>query len=775
MNGLLTLALTNAVLAGALVPVAYAVTRIWRNPHIAHAMWLLVLLKLVTPPIISISGPAFSVHSSSLTLEHSEHSRKAISIPLEQDGDPGATAAPLGARPVQADARKSREPLMESGYSVVSEISWPHLLGALWVTGSILWVAIAVLRIVSFQHKLIGTGNASQSVQAAATHVAKLLGMKQCPDLRVVDGSLLPMVWPGIGRPTVLVPRRLTAELTACQLQTILAHEFGHILRRDHWVRWFELLCTAAYWWHPALSFARNQLRMAEESCCDAIVLAHLPRSEGTYCEALLHVVEFSLNRSPVLATGIHTGRNLKRRIEMLMSTNPPKGLTKAARFALAIVVVAVLSVSLRTFDEQAVVADSDVKMFGLSTGEFDTGESDSTIDKSVLLNKMEAGARSRLRRLRHGHVAFKIRHAQGEKEKGTGKGKLHFDSRRARMELLETSTQNTSTESVCIANQSWYGVWESNRTARVFDMKDLSETPIKQVDPRGRGIPWISSITFFSAEPAEVHDSKCLRIDQVISSSGIRTVEFVDPAKGFVVVRREVYYDNSTRNEKSQMDDTQPFKVEELSWKHDDEVSCWLLSRHETSRFSIGRKGDEVEAGVPKVLTIDFVKYDLQRAPSNETYSIGHLLRHSGRLNDNRERGGGKLYKVPIRSLVDPRPIDYSKYLPRELLQAGSPADETDKRRAGVILNEIGESSGFGGYCPVTFVLDGTMVSGHRRFGASHDGVLFLLCEQSESRPLSAIAQAIYQGYRNVRKRMGCAWAQASRCSRTNSRWHAL
>lgn len=35
----------------------WLVTRLWRNPYVAHTLWLLVLVKLVLPPVWSLSIP----------------------------------------------------------------------------------------------------------------------------------------------------------------------------------------------------------------------------------------------------------------------------------------------------------------------------------------------------------------------------------------------------------------------------------------------------------------------------------------------------------------------------------------------------------------------------------------------------------------------------------------------------------------------------------------------------------------------------------------------
>src|SRR5262249_47526478 len=54
MSWLLHAGLSNAALAAILVVPAWVVSRNFRRPALAHALWLLVLLKLVTPPLIPV-------------------------------------------------------------------------------------------------------------------------------------------------------------------------------------------------------------------------------------------------------------------------------------------------------------------------------------------------------------------------------------------------------------------------------------------------------------------------------------------------------------------------------------------------------------------------------------------------------------------------------------------------------------------------------------------------------------------------------------------------
>ena len=57
MGSLVEMGLANALVAGMLAIVAILAGRFSRRHAMVHALWLLVFLKLVTPPVVSLPVP----------------------------------------------------------------------------------------------------------------------------------------------------------------------------------------------------------------------------------------------------------------------------------------------------------------------------------------------------------------------------------------------------------------------------------------------------------------------------------------------------------------------------------------------------------------------------------------------------------------------------------------------------------------------------------------------------------------------------------------------
>jgi WD40 repeat protein/beta-lactamase regulating signal transducer with metallopeptidase domain len=353
MQALLEIGLSNAVVAAALALVAGA-SRLLRKPALTHSLWLLVLLKLITPSLLAFplgwptSWELTERHpapaESDLELTDSPGQEAVAEIPAVSPPafSPATTAAPetddlpaLAAGPSAVPPNPVEDGVTRSAFALDTTHSfrWEAFLVALWLTGSTVWFLLALFSIVRFRHVLRYAQAAPVGIRRQAQELSQRLGLDHCPDIVLLPGAVSPMLWALGGRPRLLLPAELLQRLPPEQRATLLAHELAHLRRRDHWVRGLELLVTGFYWWHPVVWWARRELREAEEQCCDAWVLWALPASARTYADALLECVEFlSRNRHalPQTASGIGQVHFLRRRLTMIMRGTSPRALSAA-------------------------------------------------------------------------------------------------------------------------------------------------------------------------------------------------------------------------------------------------------------------------------------------------------------------------------------------------------------------------------------------------------------------------------------------------------------
>jgi beta-lactamase regulating signal transducer with metallopeptidase domain len=353
MDTLLDVGLANALAATLLALLAAAVTRVWRRPALAHALWLLVLLKLLTPPLFFVpvwprpAGPAPEDGSPAPAVE--ERPRPQVVLEAPPAAAPAAPSVPADrvpnfseAAPAAADVASGDEPA-----PVWPRLpSWRVLVVAAWLAGSLCWLAVAAVRIRRFRLLLRHARAAPDEVQQQGRVLAASLGLRRCPPALFVPAPLSPLLWALVGPPRLLLPEALWKSLTEQQRGTLLAHELAHLRRRDHWVRWLELVVLGLYWWHPVAWWARRELREAEEQCCDAWVLWALPDAAEVYARALLQTLAF-LSQSrpplPVGASGAGRVSLLKRRLTMILRGSTSRALGWPGLVALLLVAAALL------------------------------------------------------------------------------------------------------------------------------------------------------------------------------------------------------------------------------------------------------------------------------------------------------------------------------------------------------------------------------------------------------------------------------------------------
>jgi beta-lactamase regulating signal transducer with metallopeptidase domain len=341
MDTLLHTGLTNAVLATVLAVAVAGVGLVCRRPALLHSLWLLVLLKLLTPPLVPVPLPWPGGSAPDAEPAAPEPAvRQAVARPIEapRPVPPQAAETASGTRSRRADAGAVPSPQTAAEpASAPTRPMWPVVLGTVWLAGCLGWWAVAGYRVRRFQKLLRHAVPAPPAVHEQAQRLAARLGLARCPRVDLVPAPVSPLLW-ALGRaPRLLLPAALWERLTPDQQQTLLAHELAHLRRRDHWVRWLELMVFGLYWWHPVVWWASHRLREAEEQCCDAWVVWALPATAPAYAAALVETMAFLSQARPALpqaASGAGHVQTLKRRLNMILHEPSPRALSRAGFLA---------------------------------------------------------------------------------------------------------------------------------------------------------------------------------------------------------------------------------------------------------------------------------------------------------------------------------------------------------------------------------------------------------------------------------------------------------
>ena len=295
--------LSNACLSLALAIVAMVVGAKARRPQLAPMLWLLVFIKLVTPPIVKIP---------------------IVTIPAQ-----GETAVAINenSRLGQLLSNNPQLNIEVSQWSKLGSAAWNHArvwLPPIWLLGSVVVFAFSIVRVCRFSRLLAAKSEvAPQELQTAAVKIARRLRLNTIPTICMTSARISPMVWWTGGKVRIVIPTTLLDKMDAQEWQWVLAHELAHIRSRDYMVRWLEWLACVCFWWNPVVWWAQRNLRAMEEICCDALVVSSLKPKPHSYANSILTAVESLARpvlRPPAMASEINSGGFLERRFKMIVS-----------------------------------------------------------------------------------------------------------------------------------------------------------------------------------------------------------------------------------------------------------------------------------------------------------------------------------------------------------------------------------------------------------------------------------------------------------------------
>ena len=276
------------------------------RPAVRHALWLVVLVKLLLPPALALpTGAAWWLWPAKPPLTPLIKSQ-VVTFDTAPLPDFTPQTIPLAPPPVR-----------------LSGTGWMVLAAGTVSAALLAWLVVNWLTVARKTRRAAASSTFDDTRQEAQ-HLAGLRGSLR---LRLVDDTLSPAVY-GLFRPVILLPRALAEKLSAAQLRAVLLHEAIHVRRGDVWVNCAQTLLQIAYWWHPLLWLANARIRRLREEAVDDAVMLALRADAAAYAPTLLEVAKFAVCR-PLTSLGLvgilESRSKLRQRIERLVNFRPPR------------------------------------------------------------------------------------------------------------------------------------------------------------------------------------------------------------------------------------------------------------------------------------------------------------------------------------------------------------------------------------------------------------------------------------------------------------------
>jgi bla regulator protein blaR1 len=276
--------------------------------HMAYALWLLPVARLLLPPLpgqwqlTRLLSPAVreaeQAHGVVVGIMNPatlppEATHSALIEQVSLGGHPGAVA-------------------LVPPTAVANGPSLLLLMLGLWLAGAALFLAYHLVAHRRYTANLLRRARQDRTVAEGKVRVIE------------TDAAHGPLAF-GIFRKYVAFPRDFAERYDAQERDLALAHELGHHIRGDLVANWVALVVLALHWFNPVAWRAFRAFRADQEMACDALVLAGRAQAlRHAYGRA---IVKSAHGGAVSAACHLHTINDVKGRLRMLSQTrkNSPK------------------------------------------------------------------------------------------------------------------------------------------------------------------------------------------------------------------------------------------------------------------------------------------------------------------------------------------------------------------------------------------------------------------------------------------------------------------
>jgi beta-lactamase regulating signal transducer with metallopeptidase domain len=207
-----------------------------------------------------------------------------------------------------------------------------------WIVG--IWGVLVLLRLARFSravHRVHRLRRDASVLSPAQVGMASQIIEAKYRVVLLESTAIDDPVTVGVFHPAILLPSKVLPDLGEQELSAILAHEYGHIRRRDFPIHILCELISLPVAWHPGIGYLMSKISQTRELACDDYAAARLGKRR-LYANTLLRLASLCLHvpRGNAAGLGIFDGDNLETRIMMLTAKTLSLSRTGVMGLALA-------------------------------------------------------------------------------------------------------------------------------------------------------------------------------------------------------------------------------------------------------------------------------------------------------------------------------------------------------------------------------------------------------------------------------------------------------
>lgn len=328
----------STLMASVAAVVVLAIQHLFRrriHARLRHALWLIVLLRLMLPvlpqsPVSlfnavpawtdiknAVFGFSYQWNKSDEITEHSQIKNTYQPYYTTNGTEKNTVLQPTL---TMKDTDEHNAGIKRESHPAI------RVLAVVWLTSASVLLGYNLIYWLQFQRK--------QKHLRPVDHVSTLKILEECRGLFSIKRPVGIYVDPaaqspyitGVFRPAVFMPKSLFSESVPGQLlKHVIAHELAHYKRKDIIWNIVSGIVFAVHWMNPFVWFMLRQMKADRELACDACVLEVLGEDEAVpYGMTMIGFLRrYAVGRSQAYLLyfkGSNGQREMKRRIQMIQS-----------------------------------------------------------------------------------------------------------------------------------------------------------------------------------------------------------------------------------------------------------------------------------------------------------------------------------------------------------------------------------------------------------------------------------------------------------------------
>jgi beta-lactamase regulating signal transducer with metallopeptidase domain/protocatechuate 3,4-dioxygenase beta subunit len=326
-----------------------------RSADMAYRIWICAMAGVLLLPVFGSILPGWSVkfHGLRSTERDTPSTLTAALTAAPEDAQSGTEAAafPHISAPTEMKVRDDSSdrgvpssvnesmpqrngPVSTPGWHPLGMVSWIDIACLVWSAVALVLLLRLVMAALKLARLVQRSSPAPAALQSEVMAVASSLGVRiRCRVCLLPAGSMPMVCW--LGQPVMLLPEDIgcwPGELR----RSAIAHELGHLMRRDAWSNLLGQVVWRFLWPHPVLWHARQVLPHLRERACDEWVLTRGLVSKHDYARHLLDVIGRCQPAKLLLAPQMARRPDLERRLRSVLAARTAGRNSSLARMLIA-------------------------------------------------------------------------------------------------------------------------------------------------------------------------------------------------------------------------------------------------------------------------------------------------------------------------------------------------------------------------------------------------------------------------------------------------------